>query len=95
MRNPFRRRLTELERFVAYLDSESSVSYGGDAFSVAQRENEREVAVGIVGFSRDPHFELVTVEDLVAAAAPDHEGYGYDRREVDNWVSRFREQDQD
>ena len=46
----------------------------------------------LLSFAADPKVHLTTIEDLVAFASPDHEGWGVDRRGVDSWVSRFRKQ---
>ncbi len=94
MKNPFRRHQTGLERFLAFLQAEASVSHSNtDTFRLTELEGEPEIARTLVSFAADPKVHLTTIEELVAFASPDHEGWGVERRGVDSWVSRFRRQD--
>lgn len=87
----FRRR-TEVERFCAFLESESQGGWSGDPHRTQQLEDEKESARVILSFVRDHEGEITTMQELVEIVCPDHEGWGLDRRDVDPWVRRFEQQ---
>jgi hypothetical protein len=92
MRNPFRHQKTELERFVAYLEREASGTHSsGDHYRQHELESEQEAARTLLSFANDPRTDMVTVEDLLAQASLDHEGWGMSRSSAESWVWRFRQ----
>jgi hypothetical protein len=87
------RQKTEFERFRAFLESEASgTPWSSDPHRTAQLEDEKETARIILDFARQHNGEITTVQELVEIVSPPHEGWGLDRRVVDDWVWRFQQQ---
>ena len=87
----------EVEAFVRYLEWQGSLSYRGEPWVVAQREDHQEDARYIVRFYREglakhgPKARAGSLPELLDLVSPAHQESGVDRARVQYWISHYED----